>query len=197
MSPNLLTDLLIKFGGPALAGAIGAEFGDPAGRLATAALDALGRAFGVEPHPDAISKRIETVAAEDPDKALGAVTWAESQVAPRLLAEAQVWKESAAQQQATNELLMAEQKEGGPAAAWLWLWQYVLIGFWTWSILLVPLGNALLRIAGQPAALVAPDLTILMTLTGAYLALHMGGHTVLELMRGGAIGGGSDTKGKS
>ena len=53
--------------------------------------------------------------------------------------------------------------------------------------MLVHLVNAVARLLGGSNPLPAPDLTILMTLTGAYLALHMGGHTVLELMRGGVF----------
>lgn len=183
----MLETLLLELGGKALAKIIGKKFGDDMGHFAKDALEALAAAFGVEPKPEAIEKRIEEVRGESEQKARGAVAYAELNMAPRLLAEAELWRATNEQQRQTNELLLAQQKEGGPAAAWLWLWQYFLMAIWAWSLVLVHLVNAVARLLGGSNPLPAPDLTILMTLTGEYLALHMGGHTVLELMRGGVF----------
>ncbi len=181
-----LEGILLGLGGNALSGLIGKRFGAEMGDLAKAALEALGQAFGVAPEPAAIEKRITEVKAEDPERAEGLVRWAEGAIAQQLLAEAELWRAANESQRMANALLEAQIKEGGPAANWLWLWQYFLMGAWAWSLVLVHLVNAGVRLLGG-AALPVPDLTILMTLTGAYLALHMGGHTVLELMRGGTF----------
>lgn len=186
---NGLETILLSLGGKVLPKLIAAKFGSDMGELAQVALEALGSAFGVEPERTAIEKRITEVQASDPARAANAVAYAEAQVAPRLLDYAEVLKQANEQQRMTNDLLQAELKEGGAASAWLWLWQYFLMAAWAWSLAIVHLINAGLRAVGG-TALPAPDLTVLMTLTAAYLALHMGGHTVLELMRGGAIGKG-------
>jgi hypothetical protein len=189
-----LSQILLGLGGNALAAVIGKKYGAEMGDLAKSALEALGQAFGVEAEPDKIQRRIEEVQAESPQKAAGAVAYAEKDFAPMLLAQAEVLKAANEQQRMTNELLEAQVKQGGLAGAWLWIWQYFLMGVWAWALLVVHILNATIRVFGgaAAAALPAPDLTILMTLTGAYLALHMGGHTVLELMRGGAFGKGGD-----
>lgn len=186
-----LAQILLSLGGHALAKVIGAKFGADMGELAKQALEALGQVFEVEPKPDVIEKRIRDVAASEPAKAQEAVGYAEADFAPRLLAYAEVLKAANEQQRQTNDLLNSEQEQGGLAAAWLWLWQYLLMALWSWAIVFVHLVNAAARAVGGAGVvpLPSPDLAILMTLTGAYLALHMGGHTVLELMRGGTFGG--------
>ena len=191
-----LTQILVSLGGTALARVIGAKFGDDMGQLAGKALEALAEAFGVAPEPDAVETRIREVAESEPDRAKGAVAYAEAKFAPELAAYAEVLKQANEQQRQTSEMLKAQQAEGGLAAAWLWLWQYFLMAAWAWTIFVAPVGNAVARaVAGGAAAQLATiDPTVLMTLTGAYLALHMGGHTVLELMRGGAFERGKDGK---
>lgn len=181
-----LATILLGLGGKALSALIARKFGDDMGQLTQQAINALATAFGTAPEPEAIEKRISEVKAADPEKAEGLVRWAEGAVAPQLLEQAAVWREANEQQRMTNELLAAELKDGGPAGAWLWIWQYFLMFVWGWALILVHLVNAVLRLIGG-TQLPAVDLTILMTLTGAYLALHMGGHTVLELMRGGVF----------
>lgn len=187
-----LTEILISLGGTALSKVIGAKFGAGMGDLAKQALETLGQVFEVEPKPDVLETRIREVAASEPAKAQEAVAYAEADFAPRLLAYAEVLKAANEQQRMTSELLIKEQEQGGLAAAWLWIWQYLLMALWSWAIVFVHLVNAAARAIGGAGVvpIPAPDLTILVTLTGAYLALHMGGHTVLELMRGGTFGKG-------
>ncbi len=185
---SVLVDLLVKLGGSALASVIGKKFGSEMGDLSKQAIEGLAGMFGAEPNEDAVTAKVQQLQAADPEEARARVAYAEADIAPKLLAYAEILKAGNEQQRLTNELLLAEQKEGGPAAWWLWLWQYLLMAIWVWVIFLVPIGNAVLRVVGQEAALATVDATVLMALTGAYLALHMGGHTVLELMRGGTFG---------
>src|SRR6059058_4214716 len=112
------------------------------------------------------------------------------------LAQAELQRAGNDQQKMTNDLLQAQIKQPGWfASSWLYVWQWVLMAFWAWAILIAPVCNAMLRLFATPMDLITsspatpgpsiatPDLAILMTLTGLYLGLHMGGHTVLELMR--------------
>lgn len=193
---SVLVDLLVKLGGSALASVIGKNFGSEMGDLSKQAIEGLAQMFGAEPNEDAVTAKVQQMHETDPEEAKARVAYAEADIAPKLLAYAEILRAANEQQKMTNDLQQAEREEGGPAAWWVWLWQYLLMAIWGWVIFLVPIGNAVLRILGQPDALTTVDAGVLMTLTGAYLALHMGGHTVLELMRGGAFGMGKDASGK-
>lgn len=188
----MLEKLLFDLGGKALPKLIGMKFGAEAGKMAEIALEALGEAFGVAPEPRAIETAIERKAAEDPGRARGAVVWAEAKVSEQLLAMAEVMRQGNEQQRLTNELLTEQLKAPGWRSDWLFVWQWFLMAAWGWTLIVVHILNAAIRIvSGAPAdaavSLPAPDLGVLVTLTGLYLGLHMGGHTVLELMRGGTF----------
>jgi hypothetical protein len=192
-----LGGLLLQLGGPVLAKAIARRFGGEMGDFAQDALDALGKAFGVEATEEKVTRAIETVAAQTPDKAKAMVTVAEADMAAVMLAEAQVMAQANEQQRMTNELLQAAAKTPGWRSDWLYAWQWFLLFVWAWMIVLVPVLNAALRIfatrtstdlitgqlSHEAPTIWAPDLGVMVTLTGLYLGLHMGGHTVLELVR--------------
>jgi len=80
-------------------------------------------------------------------------------------------------QHETNRLLLAPLEAGKPTWTWAWLaaWQWFLMGLWAYTWVLVPVLNASLR-----AAIPTPNISDLANLTLAYLALHMGGHTVKD-----------------
>lgn len=80
------------------------------------------------------------------------------------------------------ELQMAEM-EKGPLLAWAWrpFWMYLLGFLWVWAIVGCHVLNAIFRIA-----LPQPDLTVLLSVTGLFLALYMGGHTVKSIFGGKA-----------
>lgn len=183
----MLETILLDLGGKALSKAIGQKFGPELGDLAGHALEALGEAFGVEPKPEPIARRIEEVRAESPQKAEAGVLLAEARLADELAAQAEIMRQANAQQQMTNQLLLEQAKAPGWRSDWLYAWQWFLLFIWGWSLVLAPLLNAVAGGAGATLALPTPDLGILVTLTGLYLGLHMGGHTVLELMRGGTF----------
>jgi len=64
-----------------------------------------------------------------------------------------------------------------PAWTWAWrpAWMWMLALIWLYAFLLRPIANAT-----TGASIEAVDLSMLMTLTGAYLALYMGGHTIKD-----------------
>ena len=207
-----LPGLLLTLGGPVLARALTRRFGREIGEFAQDALDALAQAFGVEATEPVVTAAVEKAAAETPEKARAMVTVAEADMARVYLAEAELQRAGNDQQRMTNEQLQAAAKEPGWRSDWLYAWQWFLLFAWAWMIVFVPVLNAALRIfatrnstdlitgqlLSEAPTIWSPDLGVMVTLTGLYLGLHMGGHTVLELVRnkwGGLFGTGGPGKG--
>lgn len=92
--------------------------------------------------------------------------------APEIIA---AWVE---QQRLMNENIKAEHDKGGPTWTWAWrpAWMWLLAFIWTYALILRPVVNAAFG-----ASIESVDLAVLMTLTGAYLALYMGGHTAQNI----------------
>jgi hypothetical protein len=192
-----LGGLLLQLGGPVLARALARRFGDEMGEFAQDALDALAQAFGAEPTVEAVTVAVEKAAADTPAEAKAKVKVAEADMAAVYLAEAEKMRAGNEQQRLTNELLQSQMKQPGWRSDWLYAWQWFLLFAWAWMIVLVPVLNAILRIIASRAStdlstgqvsleapsIWSPDLGVMVTLTGLYLGLHMGGHTVLELVR--------------
>lgn len=84
-------------------------------------------------------------------------------------------------QRLMNEALKAELDKGGPTWTWGWRpgWMWLLAFVWLYALILRPLANAAFG-----AAIEAVDLTILMTLTGVFTGLYMGGHTAKSIVSG-------------
>lgn len=82
-------------------------------------------------------------------------------------------------QRLMNETLKAELDKGGPTWTWGWRpgWMWLLAFVWLYALILRPLTNA-----AFDASIEAVDLTILMTLTGVFTGLYMGGHTAKSIM---------------
>ena len=80
-------------------------------------------------------------------------------------------------QRLMNETLQAELDKGGPTWTWAWRpgWMWLLAFVWLYALILRPLTNAAFG-----ASIEAIDLGILMTLTGFFISLYMGGHTALR-----------------
>ncbi|RUS64887.1 hypothetical protein EGN72_02530 [Pseudorhodobacter sp. E13] len=73
-------------------------------------------------------------------------------------------------------VLQAEKGEPLWARAWRPGWMYLLGLFWAWNIVVLHIANAIWKIA-LPAA----PWDILMSLTGIFMALYMGGHTLKDV----------------
>ena len=80
----------------------------------------------------------------------------------------------AKQQELSNQLQLAEMAKE-PFWAWAWrpAWMWLLAFIWSYALIARPLLNAILG-----ASIESVDLTVLMTLTGFFMSLYMGGHTV-------------------
>lgn len=105
-----------------------------------------------------------------PGQVDGAVIVTETQ-APELIAEWNRTLELAVQ-------LQEKEMETGPMWTWAWrpAWMWLLAFFWTWALIIQP---AIWATVGSDFGIV--DLAALTTLTAAYLALYMGGHTVKDV----------------
>lgn len=89
------------------------------------------------------------------------------------------WNE---QQRQAHDLMRAEM-EAGPF--WSWAWRpggmYLLGFFWLLYVLIYPSLNLFLRLFGSSASLeTLVDVATLMTVSGGFITLYMGGYTALR-----------------
>lgn len=182
----MLDKLLLDLGAPILAKVIGQRFGKDAEEIAQVGIEALASSFGLESPSTVTRDEIEALVKPGTQTVARKVAEAEARMPELLLAHAELQRARNEQQKMTNELLLAAQRDGKPAWTWGWLyaWQWFLMFLWAWTLVLVHLANAGLRLTGDANGLPAPSIPDMLTLTTLYLGLHMGGHTVLELMRG-------------
>lgn len=110
-----------------------------------------------------------------------------SELPEAALAEAAVFAETSPEvieayakyQKEVNRLLLAPMEADKPTWTWAWLpaWQWFLMALWSFTWVIVPIANAAFR-----SNIPVPNVTDLANLTLAYLALHMGGHTVKDFV---------------
>ncbi|WP_295805954.1 3TM-type holin [uncultured Nitratireductor sp.] len=84
------------------------------------------------------------------------------------------------QQREANRLQLAEMDKG---PTWTWGWRpatmWMIAGLWLFLAIIVPMINLMLALMGASAHVVLIlDMGTLLTLTGIYMGLYMGGHTV-------------------
>lgn len=155
-----------KYGAPLVKKLLEKHLGSAAGEIGGTIIDAIAEKAGVP---------VEQLP-EIPEAELGAAVAAVEAETPELVA---AWTE---QQRLTNELLMKEM-DSGPG--WTWWWRpagMYLIGFW-WTLYIIvwPVLNLLLRLFGASAELqLIVDVATLLAISGGFITLYMGGHTVLK-----------------
>jgi hypothetical protein len=142
------------------------RLGDEGGQLASDLVAHIARRAGVLPAD------LDPLVEQEPGRVIEAMRDVEP-VVPELLAhEVEMFRAR----------LAAEETEPYWMRAWRPGMMY-LIGFlWLWNIVILHVANAIWKIALPPA-----PWDVLMTLTGTYAALYMGGHTVLRAI--GKAGG--------
>lgn len=153
-----------RIGAPLVKSILEKKIGGKAGEIGGAVIDAIAGKAGVAPEdlPDLAPKKLdEAVAATEAE-------------APEMIA---LWAQGVEGQFA---LLQAEQKEAWYQSAWRWGWMYLLAVFWVWRIMIAPYVNWYLRRLYDSAPELI-DYAILLTLTGWFISLYMGGHTLKEL----------------
>jgi hypothetical protein len=138
---------------------LGGAAGEAGGALVDSVIGRIAEKAGVTPDklPDLPEKELED-----------AVTATEPDMPELILAQVESQKEA-------NRLQLAEMDDKH-RPAWTWTWRPAtmwMIGFmWLWSLVVVPLVNA---VAGSDIPI---HLDKLVWLTVTYLALYMGGHTI-------------------
>ena len=146
---------------PIIKKVLGDKIGGAGGEIAGKVIDAIAEKAGVAPD------KLPDLPADDLQEAIVA---AEPEAADILMHHVE-------SQRLMNETLQAELDKGGPTWTWAWRpgWMWLLAFVWLYALILRPLTNAAFG-----ASIEAIDLGILMTLTGVFTGLYMGGHTVLN-----------------
>lgn len=146
---------------PVIKKILGDKLGGTGGEIAGKVIDAIAERAGVPP---------EALPDLPPDDLQEAIVAAEPAVAEILMQHVE-------SQRLMNETLRAELDKGGPTWTWAWRpgWMWLLAFVWLYALILRPLTNAAFG-----ASIEAIDLGILMTLTGVFTGLYMGGHTALR-----------------
>jgi hypothetical protein len=158
---SILLDLAGEVAAPFVKKVLGDKLGDAGGKLAGSVVDVIAGKLGV-PASKIPDQPREVVQA--------AIVAAEPEVAELVLAHVE-------QQRAANELQMAEMDKG-PLWTWAWrpVWMWLLGFLWVWQLVVVHITNAAFGTAIPVAS--TGDL---FNLTGAYLALYLGGHTAKNI----------------
>jgi hypothetical protein len=138
------------------------KLGDTTGQLAGEFMREIADRAGVEPG------ELEGLADTRPGIVIDAMKEVE-RASPEVIAL------YAAGVQLQMQQLAAEQSDPVWMRAWRPGWMYLLGFFWVWQIVLLHVLNAVFKVALPPM-----PFDILVTLTGIFMALYMGGHTLLR-----------------
>ena len=162
---SALASILLSAAGelavPIIKKILGDKLGGAGGEIAGKVIDVIAEKAGVSPEalPDLPTDDLqEAIVAAEP-------------------AAADILMHHVESQRLMNETLKAEMDKGGPTWTWAWRpgWMWLLAFVWLYALILRPLTNAAFG-----ASIEAIDLGILMTLTGVFTGLYMGGHTALR-----------------
>ncbi|QEW21213.1 hypothetical protein LA6_003421 [Marinibacterium anthonyi] len=157
-----LISLAAELGAPLVVKVLSNKLGDTTGKIAGEVLRVIADSAGVG------IEDLDHEAQQHPEVVRAAIMEAEP-VVPELI---RVYE-----QEARNQQLLIETEGKDPAwmRAWRPLGMY-LIGFlWLWSVVGLHALNAIFKIALPPM-----DYSVLLQLSGLYMALYMGGHTVKD-----------------
>jgi hypothetical protein len=159
-----LAPILIRLGAPILGTILRTELGGTAGEASAQVIEALGRAFGVEPKPNAIVSAIEA----DPEAQAKLIA-----VQNERSAEWLAYLTMATSQR--NRMLEREEerpfsRDWRPAMSWM------LLVLWSWNSVVLPVFNAF------GANIVNIPWEHLLGFSGLWLAIYGGGHTIKSVL---------------
>lgn len=160
---SALAALALKSGLPIIGAILQQKLGETSGPLVTSLIEAIAGQARVK--PEELEPMLETA----PGKVLDAMRAVEV-MTPELIA---LYTKGLEHQ---NQLLMAEQEEGGWKAAWRPLGMYFVMLLWAWQVVILHVCNAIWKIALPPM-----PYEQLVTFTGLYMGLYMGGHTLKDM----------------
>lgn len=159
-----LIALALQAGFPTIKAILDRKLGDKGGALATDVLNTIASRAGVRPD------ELEATAEANPGKIIDAMRQVEP-MTPELVALYTTGLEK------QFELLEAEMAEGGWKAAWRPAGMWFILFLWFYQIVGLHVANAIWRIA-----LPACPWEQLVTFTGMYMGLYMGGHTIKDVV---------------
>ncbi|MCU0826637.1 MAG: 3TM-type holin [Tabrizicola sp.] len=160
---SALVALALQAGFPIIRSVLEGKLGGKNGGLVADVLGAVAGRAGVQP------EALEGLAVDSPGKVIEAMRQVEP-MTPELVA---LYAKGLEHQ---NALLMAEQEEGGWKAAWRPLGMYFVMVLWAWQVVILHVCNAIWKIALPPM-----PYDQLVTFTGLYMGLYMGGHTLKDM----------------
>ena len=160
---SALAAIALNAGLPILEKILTGKLGDTGGALAVEVLAAIAKRAGVAPED------LEEVADRDPGVALDAMRKVEVE-SPLIVGL------YAAGLQGQFALLQAETEEGGWKAAWRPAGMYMLGFLWLWNVVVLHVANAVWKVALPPM-----PFDQLLQVSGLYMGLYMGGHTVKDI----------------
>lgn len=161
---SALAAIALQAGMPIIERILSRKIGDANGQLASDVLKSI--AEHVRETPEAL----DALAEANPGRVIDAMRQVE-RVAPEIIA--------AYDRDLQLQLAMLQAEQGEPTwhRAWRPGWMYLLGFLWLWNLVLLHVANAIWKVSLPPL-----PTTDLLALTGMFLALYMGGHTVLRLM---------------
>lgn len=157
-----LVSLATDIGAPLVVKALSNKLGDTTGKIAGEVLRVIADHAGVE------TRALDTAAQEHPDVISEAISQAET-VMPELIRVYELEAENG------RLLIEAERQDPVWTRAWRPLGMYLLGFLWLWSVVVLHAVNAIFKTALPPM-----DYSVLLQLSGLYMALYMGGHTVKD-----------------
>ncbi|MDB5658334.1 MAG: hypothetical protein JWS10_949 [Cypionkella sp.] len=160
-----LIALALKSGLPFIEKLLSGKIGDQNGQLTSAVVQAIADRIGVPPAE--LPKAME----EMPGRVIEAMRAVET-AAPEMIA---AYDRDLQLQLAT---LAAEQDEPTWMRAWRPAGMYLLGFLWLWNTVLLHIANAIWKTALPPM-----PFSDLIQLSGLYMALYMGGHTVKDVVK--------------
>ena len=163
MAIQSLLPLAVQFGLPLLQRVLGDKLDPANGALATHVVREVARRSGVQP------EQLGAYARDNPEVVEAAMREVE-ETAPEMI---QLYTAGVEGQFA---LLQSEQRDPAWKSAWRAGWMYLLGVLWVWNIIVLHLINAIWKWALPPV-----EFTVLLQLTGLFMALYMGGHTLKDI----------------
>jgi hypothetical protein len=159
-----LIALALQAGFPTIKAILERKLGDAGGDMASDVLGTIASRAGVK------VDELEKLSEDAPGKIIDAMRQVE-QMTPELIA---LYTKGLEQQ---FTLLQAEMAEGGWKAAWRPAGMWFILFLWFYQIVGLHVLNAIFKIALPPC-----DWQYLVTFTGMYMGLYMGGHTVKDVV---------------
>jgi hypothetical protein len=160
----ILAEMALKAGFPLVEKLLSKKLGDANGQLVTQVIGAIATRAGVAPD------QLDALAADTPGRVIDAMRQVEDATPDMLAAYDR-------DMQLQLAALAAEQDDPVWMRAWRPLGMYLIGTLWIWNSILLHIGNAIWK-----TALPAMPFADLIQLSGLYMGLYMGGHTIKDVI---------------